>query len=155
MSSRGRGGRRPGAGRKPKSYDILEIIAEVYCVRAEYLKKQGDRICNLYWPQFRAYEFVNDAQTEMKKWPADSAAARDKLEDARSMLDQRTGPNGRQLRGTHSIVVPRLYGVRSHIFEVAAKRLKERHGWRIGASRVERVWKEWRHRQKLESMSIL
>ncbi len=65
------------------------------------------------------------------------------------MLDQETGPGGRRVRGAHRIIVPRLHGVRKRMFDMVAKRLQKRpHGWRITASRVEEVWKQWEGRLK-------
>ena len=151
MSASGRGGKRSGAGRKPKAYDIHAIIAECSSVRQELFEKQSDRAWDRYWSRFEAYKFVKDRQSEMEKWSAEqrraalgrTGSARRVLVDVRAMLRERTGPNERKLGGTHSIVVPRLYGVRRPMFALVAKRLQRRYGWRISARRIERVWKRF------------
>ena len=165
MSSSRRGGGRLGAGRRPKSNDIQAIITECYSVRAWFTKKQGARAWHRQWSQFKTHAIVQQHRQDMKKWsPSEHHAAshrpsgklvigamgaRQTLADVRAILKERTGLNGQRLGGAHSVSLPRLYGVRRATFELVARRLKRRHGWQIGASRVERVWKKWEHLNKL------
>jgi hypothetical protein len=172
MNSKGRGGKRTGAGRKPNSHEIHAIIDACNSVRAWFAKRQEARALRAYWsqPQFGDRpSLLAHHRAIMETWSLNERRAASKRLDGKSVIGAvgaretlldvlailRSGPQAWRLRGLHSVVAPRPYGVRKATFELVARRLKRRHGWRIGPSRVERVWKEWCRRQRLESTSIL
>lgn len=162
----GRGGSRPGAGRPGLGVDLqYAIIMECFEIHEWFRARAKAMAWRAYFKDFPSEKHVRERQQQMQRWsPREREAAfqkerdgetwgrdtslRELRVDVQRMLDERTGPSGRPLRGTHPRPpVPRVRA-RQQIFELTARRVSRRHKTRVSKHTVEKIWKGWESLQK-------
>lgn len=154
-----RGGKRKGAGRPCISDEVWHaIVSECAAARHEVNENRISEEQLKYFSNFKTPGVENLA--DALAWHLNTAererdaaleaglpmplTVEESLLDARSLLDAPSGPQGRQLRGLHTIRARRIYGSRLEIFEITAQRLSTRFGHPFAISQIERVWKEYK-----------